>query len=456
MKQEASKKVTSKLINSYGFVSFAFNLMMMVAVTYYAYFLTDVAVINAALMGTILLIARICDMISVPITGGIIQSVQLKWGQYRSWILLAPPFTCLFFILMFTNPDFDPITKGIFLGTCYVIAHICVNFAFNAHAGLIAVLGKTPQERMTLSQRNVQFMMASSIVFSLTCMPLVEFFGKGDQGRGFLFTVVIFAIIQVLGYWNLFRQSEGYDYYDPNKKMGKGGIGISPAEMFQQLFTNSQLLTLFTVSTLQALSMFGISALLSYYYKYVIGNLDMISIHLFGTAVCSFIGSLIAPYIIRKLGKKNTYLLTTIVNVIVFTIVRLTGGRNPVIFISLASLGALIGASGMAMGAALYSDTAEYGKWKTGKDATAFIMSMSAMPTKIGVALSGAVVGYGLAAVGYDPTVGTTPELVNSIVDLTTSIPIICGVISFILFAMFYKLTDEKVMEVMGLNTQNE
>ena len=165
MKQEASKKVTSKLINSYGFVSFAFNLMMMVAVTYYAYFLTDVAMINAALMGTILLIARICDMISVPITGGIIQSVQLKWGQYRSWILLAPPFTCLFFILMFTNPDFDPITKGIFLGTCYVIAHICVNFAFNAHAGLIAVLGKTPQERMKITKRNVQYMMAYSIVF---------------------------------------------------------------------------------------------------------------------------------------------------------------------------------------------------------------------------------------------------------------------------------------------------
>ena len=37
------KEVTSKLINSYGLVDFTFNLMMMVAVSYYAYFLTDIA-----------------------------------------------------------------------------------------------------------------------------------------------------------------------------------------------------------------------------------------------------------------------------------------------------------------------------------------------------------------------------------------------------------------------------
>ena len=199
--------------------------------------------ISAASMGTILLVARICDMVSVPITGGIIQSTQLKWGQYRSWVLLAPPFTCLFFILMFTNPNFNPVTKGVFLGVCYVIAHVCVNLAFNAHAGMIVILGRTPQDRLMLSQRNVQFMTASSIVFSLTCMPLVGLFGKGNEARGFLITVAIFALLQVLGYWNLFRQSEGYDAYDPDKKMGKAA-GFSAGDMFQQLFTNSQLLTL--------------------------------------------------------------------------------------------------------------------------------------------------------------------------------------------------------------------
>ncbi len=449
------KKVTSKLINSYGLVDFTFNLMMMVAVSYYAYFLTDIAMISAATMGTILLIARICDMISVPITGGIIQSVQLKWGQFRSWILVAPPLTCIFFILMFTNPSFDPAIKAIFLGTCYVIAHVCVNLAFNAHMGMMGILGRTPTDQLKLSQRKIQFQTASSIVFALTCMPLVRFFGMGDEGRGFLITVTIFAVIQVLGYWNLFRISEGYDVYNPNKNTGKGRTSLSIKEMFEQIYMNSQLMTLLFVNSMTSMSMFAISALLSYYYKYVIGNLDMISVHLFFMSLSSFAGSLLAPLIVKKLGKKPTFIFSTSINGIVYIILRLTGGRDPAIFIALVSLGALLGASGMSIGPALYSDTVEYGRWKTGKDGRAFIMSMFSMPVKIGVALSGAVVGYGLALIGYDPTSEVTAELVNGIVNLTTLIPIICSIVSALLFALFYKLTDEKVVELIKLNEEN-
>lgn len=181
----------------------------------------------------------------------------------------------------------------------------------------------------------------------------------------------------------------------------------------------------------------------------------MISVHLFFMSLSSFAGSLLAPLIVKKLGKKPTFIFSTSINGIVYIILRLTGGRDPAIFIALVSLGALLGASGMSIGPALYSDTVEYGRWKTGKDGRAFIMSMFSMPVKIGVALSGAVVGYGLALIGYDPTSEVTAELVNGIVNLTTLIPIICSIVSALLFALFYKLTDEKVVELIKLNEEN-
>ncbi|MDN5331442.1 MAG: hypothetical protein PWP45_667 [Tepidanaerobacteraceae bacterium] len=97
-------------------------------------------------------------------------------------------------------------------------------------------------------------------------------------------------------------------------------------------------------------------------------------------------------------------------------------------------------------------DTAEYGKWKTGKDLTAFIMSMSAMPIKIGVALSGAVVGYGLAMIGYNPLAEPTEGLIKGIINLIALVPISCGLMAALIFILFYRLTDVKVMEIMSAN----
>ena len=92
------------------------------------FFLTDVAMIGAATMGTILLLARIGDAVSIPLSGAVIQTFQPKLGRFRTWLLVAPPITALFFILMFTDLHFSPTTKAVFLGFCYIAAHASINF----------------------------------------------------------------------------------------------------------------------------------------------------------------------------------------------------------------------------------------------------------------------------------------------------------------------------------------
>ena len=85
--------------------------------------------------------------------------------------------------------------------------------------------------------------------------------------------------------------------------MRKGGSGLSAKEMLQQVYMNSQLMTLLFSDSIKYTGMFAISALLTYYYKYVIGNLGMISVHLFCMSICSFLGSLIAPFIVKNSEK---------------------------------------------------------------------------------------------------------------------------------------------------------
>ena len=107
----------------------------------------------------------------------------------------------------------------------------------------------------------------------------------------------------------------------------------------------------------------------------------------------------------------------------------------------------------MAIGPAMYMDTAEYGFYKTGKDCSAFIMSMSILPIKIGIAIGGGVIGYGLAIIGYSPAAEVTPELVSGIMKLVSLVPAAFCVIPFFIM-IFYNLTDTKVAEFVAVNTK--
>lgn len=454
--QMKDKNVPPSIITIYGFADFTFNMMMMIAVSYYAYFLTDIAMIGAATMGTILLIARIGDAISLPITGGILQKVQLKWGQFRSWLLVTPPITCLFFILMFTNLDMDMTLKTIFLGSCYVIAHVCVNLTNNGHFGLMGILGKTSADRISLSTKKIQFQTAANIVFSLAFMPLVAWLGGGNEGNGFLYTMVIFAVLQVVGYWNVFRVTKEYDPYDPNKKLsGTGGTGLTVKEMVQQIFGNGQLLTIMGADCIRNAAMFAVLGMATYYFKYAVGNLALITMYMVCTNVVNFLGSLIAPFIVARLGKKSTYLLSCVIPIVAFGLVRIPASTNPFIYTALVSFASFGLTMGMAIAPAMYLDAAEYGQYKTGKDGAAFIMAMYAMPIKIGVALSGAIIGFGLSAIGYSATVEATPDFVRGLLNIISTIPAACAAFALILM-LFYRLDDAKVKEYMEANAKRK
>lgn len=413
------------------------------AVTYYAYFLTDIIRINAAVVGIMLLIARIGDAISVPVSGAVIQRTQLKWGQFRSWLLVASPLTAIFFILMFIDFNIGTTAKAVFFCIVYILGHTGFNFSYNGHLSLISVLGQTPLDRVNLSTKKAQFQTLSGVAFALTFMPLAGFFGGGNEAKGFLYTMILFAILQVVGALWTFNVTKGYETYDPNKSLG-GGMGLTFGEMMQQIISNSQLLIIMLADTLRFTAMFGIMGLLSYYFAYVVGDLNLITIGIFMGTFGTFVGSLFALSISKRIGKKKTYILSCSISIIAFVLMRLLGD-NYMTFIGIyfiASVGFILS---MSLGPAMYMDAAEYGFYKTGKDGTAFIMAMFSMPIKIGVALSGAVIGFGLAAIGYDPTAIVTPEFTKSMMNLIALLPAICCLGSLLLIT-FYKL-DERAME---------
>lgn len=449
---KVEKRLPWLLVHSYGLAGFTFSLMVFLALFYYAIFLTDIALIAAAHVATIMFITHIVDAISIPISGAIIQKTRMRWGQFRSWLTFIPVATCIFFTLTFTNLPLSYGLKMVFLGAAYIIASISLNFAFNAHMGLISVLTTDVKDRLRLSSRNMQYGMFSQVLFSLAVVPLLLLLSRQSETWGYFYTAGILAVIQVFGYWNLFYQTRDYEKYDPNKKLTPSH-SLTVPEMVIQVFRNRHLLLLMCGDSASMLGVFSLQTLAVYYFKYVTKNEAWLSPYslLLGTA--TFISTLIGPLVANRIGKKNTYLFSAAYGTIGYLVLRLYGAAGPIVYIGIACLTILGAGLCYPIRQAMFMDTAEYGYYKTGKDATAFIMSMLTLPTKIGSTGAGTVATAGLAFIGYEAGMEATDQFISNLMDIICYIPVGCGVITFLMM-IFYSLSENKVAKYMEANAK--
>ena len=448
------KRLPALVVHSYGFSTLTFNMMMSVAIYYYSYFMTDVALILPVHLSIFMFITHTVDAISVPVGGAIIQKTQFRWGQFRSWLLFLPISTFIFFTLTFTNiPSISYWVKMCYLGGAYLLAHISLNFAFNAQLGLISVLSGNVDDRARLSARNVQYQYGSSIIFSLLAIKLLNYLNAGyGESIGF-FTIVIFlAGLQVLGYWNLFSRTKGYDRYDPDKKL-KSSHNLSGFEMLMQIIGNKHLLIIMVADTLKDVAIFSLTSVAAYYFKYVTGDSSWMEWYPLLTTFAILLSTLAAPSITRIVGKKEICIYTAFIGIIGYLILWIYGATSPIAYIAIICCTNLIVYLPMPIRQAMYMDAAEYGFYKTGKNASAFIMSMYTMPVKIGIDIAITLIPAFLAYIGYEANMVATPEFVNSLMNLIAFLPLACYLIAGFAF-LFYGLTDEKVAFYMEANAK--
>ena len=445
------KRLPGLLVNSYGFANFTFILMMYLPLYYYAFFLTDVAFITAAHMGIIMAVTHFVDLVSVPISGSIIQRTQMRWGQFRSWLLFIPVSTCVFFTLTFTNLPLSYGLKTVYLALVYMIAHVSLNFAFNGHLGLISVLTTDVKERLRLSSRNAQFGMASQILFSLSVVPLLLLLRKQTSDTlGFFYTVLIMSIVQIFGYWSLFFQTKDYDKYDPNKNLNPANQLAIP-EMITQVFGNKPLLLLMTADWAAYLAMFSVSTFAPYYFTYVTGDETWMTPYPLALGIATFTSTVIGPVAANRIGKKNTYIFAGIYGVFGYTLLRFFGASSPYVYTAIICASALGVGLASPIRHAMYMDAAEYGYYKTGKDASAFIVSMFTLPVKIGIFLATTIAGFGLSLIGYEAGMKATEQFVSNLMNIICFIPVGCWMIAFIIMT-FYPLSDDRLAKYMEAN----
>ena len=207
-------KLTFMKINAFAAGSFTVALLFGIANTYFTYFITDVALVPAAVMGSAFLVTRLIDIGWTPLLAGLMQNSRSKLGKYRSWIIYTMPNVFVFVVLCFTKISGPPVLMAILCGLFYSLwlrtagqARRCAEGANGAHGF------QTPGRGCCSPPRAVQFENIGRILFSALTLPLIGLIGGGNEAKGIFWVALIYAALAVVSYYITAWSGKEYDVY---------------------------------------------------------------------------------------------------------------------------------------------------------------------------------------------------------------------------------------------------
>ena len=461
-------KVSASLINNYALANGLNTMGFTVPTLFLSVFMTDYLGISPVAMANGMFIARLVDFFVSIIAGGIIEKAHMKHGKYLSWIRLLT--ATLFFgniIQMLDTTAFvgNATVRLVIVMIFYMMFHCSMNFNATSRAAILPKFcGADMELRKKFTSRQMQMGAVVSIFGSMVIVPIVEFVGKvtGQESLGYFIAALIFSGLFVVVNLIFVRQAAPFDPpVDPN---AAGRKSPTVGQMISSLFNNPQMIILFLCFTIFTMGSQLYTGVLTYFFR-VTGNFSKYTIALTSRAVFSFICTLIAPPMARKLGKKAAIVTGWSMVAVAGLLLKFgsyTGGEAH-IWIVIACMCLIQGAMSLYMSfqAVYWLDCGEYGYYKTGVDNRTMAVTVMNWPTKIGFMFGGSLVGYMIAWAGYNAQGGTGAaqgafEHMDRFMTVFGLIPGIMAAIAAVGILLLYKLDDKTAAEYAKANVERE
>lgn len=416
--------------------------------TWITAFYTDAFGLNPIFMGGMFVAARIWDGFNDPMMGILADRSKSRFGRYRCWLLRMPLFVAVFLILNFTVPDLSGTAKLAYAAITYILMGMAFTSVDIPYWSLPAAMTSDPRERTKIFTTATLGTQLATVTTGMMIPVLLKRFGGTGNPQAYFKIAVVIAIIGCILYLTCFGLVR--EHVDAPKQK------FSFKLAFKSLYTNKPLFCIMITNLVINLA-FIMKMTLNYYYAtYTLGNVAIMSIMSLVTLPSILVGTVAAPVLARRFGKKNTLLGQMIANLIISALFYVTGyGSVPVILI-FTSLQILCVGSAFVIISSMTADTIEYGEWKTGQRNEGIITSTRTLITKVASALVGVAVAVVLTTTGYVPNEVQTVHTMNAfhlVVSLLPGLVMMIGVIPM----FFYPLTEIRHTEIMEeLNARRE
>ncbi len=398
-------------------------------------FYTDTFGISAAVAGTIMLIARVWDMISDPIMGVIADRTNTKWGKFRPYLLwMALPYSILA-VMTFSTPDLGQTGKVIYAGATYLLLMTVFTAINLPYSSLGAVMTSNSNERAGLNSYRFVFAFTGQLIVTGTALYLANYFGNGDNAKGYQYTLILFSVISFILFMITFKSTKERVSPPPKQQSNL-------KKDLRDLFNNRPWVILFFVGILSFV-MFALQNLsIAYYFKYYVGVEQQVQVFNVVGTIALIAGIPLSKPLARRFGNKNVFMASSFISGLFFVLLYFPSNDDVTAFYVLNILAKFTYAPAVPLLWTMLADSADYSEWKTGRRATGLVFSAATFAQKAGWGLGGALAGWLLALYQFTPNVEQTTEAITGIKLMISVYPgllyISCG---FIL--LFYNINRE-------------
>ena len=449
------KGISKALRRFYGVGDFGFTLMTNVESYYFQGFLTNLAMFSNSTAGVISTVTTAVDACLSWIYGAVINSVKpKKWGRYRSWLIMMPWIVPFLYAFQFLKIG-DGAVAAIIVTLGFISSHICWNFPYVANVSMIAVAGKTPDERAALASTRGAYANFSKVIFSYVCPVIATFFaGIIGETNQYGATAFVLGCIMAALYYAHFKMFEGYEVVDPaeltaNRKV-KSADRTGGMDLIRALLQNPPLIALLLADIAKFLFNFVVAGSAFYYFTYVALDIKLQAPYILLTNSFCVIGSYAAKSFAKKFSARNSAIGMFFIMAVVLVICNFMY-TNVYMVIGLMALAQFGYGVAYSLTPALYADTIIYSEWKTGKNATGWISGLQNVPLKLGVLARGIVITACLAVASFDAKavdMSNVPvELQKAVCLAFMIVPAVALVVAGLLLLFGFRLTKEKVVQ---------
>ena len=429
----ASGKATvlEKIIYGIGDIgaNFGWTFMTLFITMYY----TDSVGLSTAFAGTMMLITRIFDGVSDVVFASIMEKSKFKMGKIRPWFLIAAPLMGIGIYLCFHVPmSLSLQGRQIYsFATYFFMAVISYTIYSIAYTGFLPLMSQDSNDRNIISAMSRIFTMAGILVMNIITPILLGVWGgeRVPEAWGNLTTIyAIFCTVMVAMMGLCIKEkpvdgAEG-EITETEKPPLKAVLGtVFKVKYFWIL---AVMFIMFYLST-------GLNGISTYFYRDVLGNLDLLGTMSFLGVVPTLIVMPFVPAVFKKLGKRKTCIISLSVTILSDLIAILM----PHQFIMFCISRVLNSVFKIPYSAAVFifvADLVDHVWQRNSIRAESFISMASSVGQKIGAGFGGALVGWGLTWAGYNAASTMQSSATQfGITLIFFGIPMLCNLIALIM-----------------------
>ena len=420
---------------SYGSYFLGQNIIFMIVLQFLMIFYTDVVGIGAAAVGIMFGIARTWDAINDPLLGILVDKANPKKGKFKPWVNAVIPIIPLLTIFLFINPKLGDTGNLIYAYVTYILWGMAYTISDVPIFALATVMTDRVDERTTLITYGRIAGMIAMVIAMAVFMPVVT-------ATSWTTAIIIMMVLAFLTMIPI-------KHYAVERIVHNRGDGTTLKDIFIFIKSNKYLLIFYSAFLITGIFN-TVMVVQTYYAKYLLGDANLVGILGITEMAPLLILLPLLPRMIKKVGKKNIYVYSTLIGIVANVALYFSGYDNLTMVIVFNAIRTATAFTPMMMMGLFSADFVEYGNYVSGKRAEGVSFSVQTFATKFSQAIGAVLAGFMIEKVyHFVPNADQSVATMNGIHFMYSMLPTIGMVIGVIIIIFFYKLKENDVQRMI-------